>query len=172
MSRVRTAVVGLMVALSANCAGHRHTASSPAVSTSQATIPAATTTTVPPTATAAGVVRAFVIAYLTWAPWPAPVTAHTAAVAPWVTPALATHVATQDNALPPTLRAELRQQATATVTSVVLTDVGDPSRSGFTVSAATTTVTNGGPPVAATRYLEIQAVRQADETWRVTSVTQ
>lgn len=171
MNGRRTAAVGLVVALSAGCAGHRHTAAPVAVSTSQTTIPAATTT-VPPTATAAGVVRAFVTAYLTWAPSPAPVATHTAAVAPWVTPSLAAQVAAQDNALSPTLRAELRQQATATVTSVVLTDAGDPSHPGFTVSAATTTITNGGPPVAATRYLEVQAVRQADGTWRVGSVTQ
>jgi hypothetical protein len=58
------------------------------------------------------------------------------------------------------------------VTSVVLADAGDASRLGFTVAAATTTVTNGGPPVTATRYLEVQAVRQADGTWRVGSVTQ
>jgi len=151
MNRARTAAVGLLMALSVGCAGHRHTAAPTVVSTSQATIPAPTTT-VPPAATAAGVVRAFTTAYLTWAPWPAPVTAHTAGVVPWVTPAMAAQVAAQDNALSPTLRVELRQQATATVTSVVLADTGDSSRPGFTVSAGTTTVTNGGPPVAAIRY--------------------
>lgn len=91
---------------------------------------------------------------------------------PWVVPAVAHQVVAQDAALSPTLQAALRQVATATVTGVVLSDDGDPANPGFTVSATTSTVSNGGPPTAAVRYLEVRVAMQPDGTWRVDSVTQ
>jgi hypothetical protein len=115
------------------------------------------------------VAAAFAKAYLT-ASWSEPLAAHATRCQPWATSPATKAIRAADASLSPTLRQALHQTVTATVRNVTLADRPGAGQLGYTVSATTTTITNGGPPTSGQRSLQLLEQQQPDGTWRVASV--